>query len=120
MSVPVYEPRVTCMAYCYGGSVVLELDEYPDVTDPLAVVKYTDHVAALAEAEQRVRDSLMDSTPELTAYRKQQFNYGVAAAREAVAALPDWMGQKATGGSRIHRSAALAAIDALTERGAES
>ena len=50
-------------------------------------VTYADHVAAVAAAEQRVRDEFMDSTPELTAYRKQQYAAGVKAARDAVAAL---------------------------------
>ena len=49
-----------------------------------AFVTYADHVAAVAAAEQRVRDEFMDSTPELTAYRKQQYAAGVKAAREAV------------------------------------
>ena len=49
-------------------------------------VTYADHVAAVAAAEQRVRDEFMDSTPELTAYRKQQYAAGVKAAREAVEA----------------------------------
>jgi hypothetical protein len=119
MSVPVYEPRVTCMAYCYGGSVVLELDEYPDVTDPLAVVKYADHVAALAEAEQRVVDEAALAMADAV---RTGWAAGVAAARDAVDALaicncpfshdPDngWCSL-----SRVRY-----AIDALTERGAES
>ena len=49
-------------------------------------VTYADHVAAVAAAEQRVRDEFMDSTPELTAYRKQQYAAGVKAARDAVTA----------------------------------
>ena len=52
--VPVYEMQVECMAYCYGGSPALEVDEYPDANDPHAVVKYADHVAALADCEARV------------------------------------------------------------------
>ncbi len=43
--------------------------------------------AAVAAAEQRVRDEFMDSTPELTAYRKQQYAAGVKAARDAVTAV---------------------------------
>ncbi len=51
-------------------------------------VTYADHVAAVAAAEQRVRDEFMDSTPELTAYRKQQYAAGVKAAREAIRNTP--------------------------------
>ena len=46
-----YEPRVTCMAYCCGGSVVLEEDEYLDEFDPMAVVKLADYLAAVNAAE---------------------------------------------------------------------
>ena len=75
-------------------------------------VTYADHVAAVAAAEQRVRDEFMDSTPELTAYRKQQYAAGVKAARDAVAAhiRADLTGQEMFCG---RKRGILAAIDAL-------
>ena len=90
------------------------LNGLPGTTGIVEVMLYADHVAAVAAAEQRVRDEFMDSTPGLTAYRKQQYAAGVKAAREAVAALP-WLHRWADGVvfRDIDRDAALAAIDAL-------
>lgn len=59
--VPVYEMRVECMNYCYGGSPVLDLDEYPDPADPRAIVKYADHLAALAERDRQHAEALAEA-----------------------------------------------------------
>ena len=77
-------------------------------------VTYADHVAALAEAEQRVRmERLRDTGNGIKAIGHYE---GLREAREAVAALrgdvSGWTGQ-----SLIYQHTALAAIDAM--RGAE-
>ena len=77
-------------------------------------VTYADHVAAVAAAEQRVRDEFMDSTPELTAYRKQQYAAGVKVARDAVDGIEHWASYSPDGDVwACFASDPLAAIDGV-------
>jgi selenocysteine lyase/cysteine desulfurase len=75
-------------------------------------VTYADHVAALAEAEQRVRDTTLHIDP--IGHAEKHYTAGRAEAlreaREAVAAL---VRVKSGTGEYVRRSDALAAIDAL-------
>ena len=77
-------------------------------------VAYTDHVAAVAEAEERVR---MDGINAVVAAQANSYQQGVAAAREAVAAAPAYYCEDQWSGADTHRllSEALAAIDNLKE-----
>lgn len=67
--VTAYTMTVECMAYCYGGSSALEVDEYPD---EFCVVKYADHLAAL----ERVRVETLRELTEVVDIRIRR-EYGV-------------------------------------------
>lgn len=121
--VPVYGMQVECMAYCYGGSPALEVDEYPDASDPHAVVKYADHVAALAECEERVWEKFpaalsSTSVQSMSIYGqglREGFLSAIDAAEAAVAAMPLTGGWTTPEGviEEIDKAKTIAAIDAL-------
>jgi len=91
----------------------------PEPADYGAFVTYADHVAALAEAEQRGREEAYNEIPAIAVYgerlRSEGYDVGytaaLAAAREAVAGLMPghYSFQPSTG----YNDDALAAIDAL-------
>ena len=99
--------------------VVDTIGQYAETGDDGGWVTYADHVAAVAEAEQRV-ERITREDDNRALWDSRQFNAGLDAAREAVAALPFVRPAYYGKGVLIHgaepdfvRQDALAAIDAL-------
>ncbi len=58
LSLPTYEPEVSCAAYCYGGSVRMTPTTYPELTDANEVWVRGDVAAAEIERLRAEGDAL--------------------------------------------------------------